>query len=154
MRCHDKEAKEFGKSHHAKAAQFTGALDNFLGNVVEGPEIVTSGCAGCHGSIVKVMEKGKLHPATWPNSGIGRVNPGFPFSSITGIPPPPEQMTIKPALINASTASRSTSAFGSGDGTTRRQPRPASSTTDHPSLSLWPRAVSLSMNDPIGLEGF
>jgi hypothetical protein len=21
------------------------------------------------------MEKGKLHPATWPNSGIGRVNP-------------------------------------------------------------------------------
>ena len=75
MRCHDKEAQEFGKSHHAKAAQFTGSLDNFLGNVVEGPEIVTTGCAGCHGSVVKVMEKGKLHPATWPNSGIGRVNP-------------------------------------------------------------------------------
>ena len=75
MQCHDKEAKEFGKSHHAKAAQFTGSLDNFLGNVVEGPEIVTTGCAGCHGSIIKVMENGKLHPATWPNSGIGRVNP-------------------------------------------------------------------------------
>ncbi len=75
MRCHDKEAREFEKSHHAKGAQFTGSLDNFLGNVVEGPEIVTSGCAGCHGSIVKVMENGKLHPATWPNSGIGRVNP-------------------------------------------------------------------------------
>ena len=75
MRCHDREAKEFAKSHHAKAAQFTGSLDNFLGNVVEGPEIVTTGCAGCHGSVVKVMEKGKLHPATWPNSGIGRVNP-------------------------------------------------------------------------------
>ena len=75
MQCHDKEAKEFGKSHHAKAAQFTGSLDNFLGNVVEGPEIVTTGCAGCHGSVVKVMENGKLHPSTWPNSGIGRVNP-------------------------------------------------------------------------------
>ena len=49
--------------------------DNFLGNVVEGPEVVTTGRAGCHGSVVKVMEKGKLHPATWPNSGIGRVNP-------------------------------------------------------------------------------
>ena len=47
MRCHDREAKEFAKSHHAKAAQFTGSLDNFLGNVVEGPEIVTTGCAGC-----------------------------------------------------------------------------------------------------------
>ncbi|WP_447973006.1 multiheme c-type cytochrome [Nitrospira sp. Kam-Ns4a] len=75
MQCHDREAKEFLRSHHAKGAQFTGSLDNFLGNVVEGPEIVTTGCAGCHGSVIKVMENGKLHPATWPNSGIGRVNP-------------------------------------------------------------------------------
>lgn len=75
MRCHEKEAKEFAKSHHAKGAQFIGSLDNFLGNVVEGPEVGTTGCAGCHGSVVKMMENGKLHPATWPNSGIGRVNP-------------------------------------------------------------------------------
>lgn len=75
MRCHDREAQEFEKSHHAKAAQFTGSLDNFLGNVVEGPEVITTGCAGCHGSVIKVMDDGKLHPATWPNSGIGRVNP-------------------------------------------------------------------------------
>lgn len=75
MRCHDREAKEFLRSHHAKAAQFVGSLDNFLGNVVEGPEVGTTGCAGCHGSVVKVMENGKLHPSTWPNSGIGRVNP-------------------------------------------------------------------------------
>lgn len=75
MRCHDKEAAEFARSHHAKGAQFIGSLDNFLGNVVEGPEVGTTGCAGCHGSVVKVMENGKLHPATWPNSGIGRVNP-------------------------------------------------------------------------------
>lgn len=75
MRCHDKEAQQFDKSHHAKAAQFIGSLDNFLGNVVEGPEVGTTGCAGCHGSVVKVMENGKLHPSTWPNSGIGRVNP-------------------------------------------------------------------------------
>ncbi len=75
MRCHDKEAQQFGQSHHAKAAQFIGSLDNFLGNVVEGPEVGTTGCAGCHGSVVKVMDNGKLHPSTWPNSGIGRVNP-------------------------------------------------------------------------------
>ncbi len=55
MRCHDKEAQEFARSHHAKGAQFIGSLDNFLGNVVEGPEVVTAGCAGCHGSVVKVM---------------------------------------------------------------------------------------------------
>jgi hypothetical protein len=75
MRCHDKEAGEFERSHHANAAQFIGSLDNFLGNVVEGPEVGTTGCAGCHGSVVKVLDNGKLHPATWPNSGIGRVNP-------------------------------------------------------------------------------
>ncbi len=31
MQCHDREAREFEKSHHAKAAQFTNSLDNFLG---------------------------------------------------------------------------------------------------------------------------
>ena len=66
-----RRSKSSGKSHHAKATQFTGSLDNFLGNVVEGPEVVTTGCAGCHGSVVKVL--GKLHPARWPNSGTGRV---------------------------------------------------------------------------------
>ena len=31
MRCHDREAKEFAKSHHAKAAQFTGLIGQFSG---------------------------------------------------------------------------------------------------------------------------
>ena len=33
----------------------------------------TSGCYTCHGTVVK-MEKGKLTPATWPNTGVGRIN--------------------------------------------------------------------------------
>ncbi len=35
----------------------------------------TSGCRQCHGSEVKVLSDGKLDPATWPNTGIGRINP-------------------------------------------------------------------------------
>jgi hydroxylamine dehydrogenase len=74
-RCHKSEAEQFGKSHHAKAAQFIGSLDNMLGEIVEGGPAAVNGCRQCHGSEVKSLGKGKFDPATWPNSGIGRINP-------------------------------------------------------------------------------
>ena len=87
-RCHEKETEEFTGSHHAKAGRILGSLDNVLAEVVEGnrgmvtegfPEGVSSaavsGCWQCHGSQVKVLAGGKLDPATWPNTGIGRLNP-------------------------------------------------------------------------------
>ena len=74
-RCHKKEAAEFESSHHSKAAQFIGSLDNMLGEVVEGGPAAANGCRQCHGSEVRSLGSGKFDPATWPNSGIGRVNP-------------------------------------------------------------------------------
>ena len=74
-RCHKKEAAEFERSHHSKAAQFIGSLDNMLGEVVEGGPAAANGCRQCHGSEVRSLGSGKFDPATWPNSGIGRVNP-------------------------------------------------------------------------------
>ncbi|MCY2989359.1 MAG: multiheme c-type cytochrome [Planctomycetota bacterium] len=87
-RCHAKEGEEFAHSHHSKAARILGSLDNMLAEVVEGNRgMVTpafqkgvspaavSGCWQCHGSEVKVLAGGKLDPATWPNTGIGRINP-------------------------------------------------------------------------------
>jgi len=87
-KCHAKEVKEFSESHHAQAGKILGSLDNVLAEVVEGnrglvtpgfPEGISAaavnGCWQCHGSEVKVLEGGKLDPATWPNSGIGRLNP-------------------------------------------------------------------------------
>ncbi|RJP68227.1 MAG: hydroxylamine oxidoreductase [Candidatus Abyssobacteria bacterium SURF_17] len=73
--CHEKEVKEFDGSHHAKGGQILGSLDNVLGEVVEGVPAANSGCKQCHGSEIKVLEKGKLDPTTWPNTGIGRLNP-------------------------------------------------------------------------------
>jgi len=73
--CHDQEAKEFEASHHAKAGEILGSLDNILGELAEGPPAANSGCKQCHGGTVKVLEGGKLDAATWPNSGIGRMNP-------------------------------------------------------------------------------
>jgi hypothetical protein len=81
--CHAKEFGEFDGSHHAKAGQILGSLDNILGEVVEGPPAANAGCKQCHGSIVKVLEGGKLDPVTWPNTGIGRINPDGSKGSCT-----------------------------------------------------------------------
>lgn len=87
-RCHEKEVTEFTTSHHAKAGRILGSLDNVLADIVEGnkgmktmgfPEGVSAatvnGCLQCHGSQIKVLPDGSLDPATYPNSGIGRINP-------------------------------------------------------------------------------
>jgi hypothetical protein len=86
--CHEKEVVEMTESHHAKAGRILGSLDNLLAEVVEGnsslitagfPEgnspAAVSGCWQCHGSQIKVLKDGALDPATWPNTGIGRLNP-------------------------------------------------------------------------------
>lgn len=88
-RCHSREVEQFENSHHAKAGRIIGSLDNVLAEIVEGnrgmktdgfPDGVSAaavnGCWQCHGSEIKVLQGGKkLDPATYPNSGIGRINP-------------------------------------------------------------------------------
>jgi len=74
-RCHSAEVKEFEGSRHAAAASFIGSLDNVLGEIVEGGAAATNGCQQCHGSTVVYKGDGKFDSATWPNSGIGRLNP-------------------------------------------------------------------------------
>jgi len=94
--CHPKEVDEFVNSHHSKAGRIMGSLDNLLAEVVEGNNgMVTpmfpggisaaavNGCWQCHGSVVKVMDNGQLDPATWPNTGMGRVNPDGTEGSCT-----------------------------------------------------------------------
>src|SRR5262245_40158109 len=49
-----------------------------------------------------------------------------PGSLTTGMPPPPAATTTTPAASRTRIASASTISSGSGDGTTRRKPRPAS----------------------------
>jgi hypothetical protein len=73
--CHDEETKDFEASHHAKAGEILGSLDNVLGEMVEGPPAANSGCAQCHGSKVAFSQKGHPDASTWPNEGIGRLNP-------------------------------------------------------------------------------
>ncbi len=91
-RCHKKEFEEFQRSHHAQGGKILGSLDNVLAEVVEGSmmhgnAVAVSGCKQCHGSVVDFVrdEEGNImkdrngivmiDPETWPNTGIGRVNP-------------------------------------------------------------------------------
>jgi hypothetical protein len=84
--CHADIVGEFEHSHHSKAAQFIGSLDNILGEVIEGPIMAANGCWQCHGSTLALLKdeggavrrdktgKPLIDPVTWPNTGIGRVN--------------------------------------------------------------------------------
>ena len=74
-RCHQTEFDQFEASHHADAGKILGSLDNVLGEFVEGPWAAINGCKQCHGAVVKISEDGSLDPSTWPNTGMGRINP-------------------------------------------------------------------------------
>ena len=101
--CHESAYQEFSQSAHARAWECVSPKDcdgRFLscgkllidyveGNVAERSHSFDfgltkdagafaagiNGCWQCHGSEVKILAGGKPDPATWPNAGIGRLNP-------------------------------------------------------------------------------
>ena len=74
-RCHVKEFKETDGSVHSKALSLISNRLPALADNLTGIEMVSAGCAQCHGSKIKVKGDGTLSPETWPNTGIGRINP-------------------------------------------------------------------------------
>ncbi len=75
--CHEKQEKQVAMSHHAKAGKILESLDNYLAGVEAGQPAVVLGCKQCHGSKIVIDPKSpnKLAKGSWPNSGIGRINP-------------------------------------------------------------------------------
>ncbi len=74
-RCHTQELEEQKGSVHAEAHAIIESRVPALAHNFTGDAMQAAGCDQCHGSRVKVRGDGTLDPATWPNSGIGRVNP-------------------------------------------------------------------------------
>jgi len=74
-RCHTTEFRQQQGSVHAdslaRLKQAVPALTGSSGTATS----VAAGCALCHGSRVEVRGDGTLDPVTWPNTGIGRINP-------------------------------------------------------------------------------
>lgn len=75
--CHPKEAKQTMESHHATAGQILQSNDAYLAHVIGGHPVAITGCENCHGGKVEIDPKSenKLSSKSWPNSGIGRINP-------------------------------------------------------------------------------
>jgi len=74
-RCHETEYREQAGSVHAEAYAIIADRVPALAHNMTGPAMQAAGCDQCHGSEVKVKGDGSLDPRTWPNSGIGRINP-------------------------------------------------------------------------------
>jgi hypothetical protein len=74
-RCHTVEEEQQRGSVHAEAVAIIHERMPAMVTNLAGPAIEAAGCAQCHGSTVRLMGDGKLDPNTWPNSGIGRINP-------------------------------------------------------------------------------
>lgn len=76
-RCHEKETKEVDNSYHATAGLILESKDAYLAHAAGGHPAAIAGCESCHGSKVKIdpASPNKLDAKSWPNSGIGRLNP-------------------------------------------------------------------------------
>ncbi len=84
-RCHEKEMKEVDASHHATAGLILDSNDAYLAHVAGGDPVAIQGCENCHGSRIQIDPKSpnRLSRETWPNSGIGRLNPDGSKGSCT-----------------------------------------------------------------------
>jgi hypothetical protein len=83
--CHDEEAQQVQNSYHAHAGEILDSKDAYLAHVAGGEPAAVLGCESCHGGKVKIdpASPNMLSPKSWPNSGIGRLNPDGSKGSCT-----------------------------------------------------------------------
>jgi hydroxylamine dehydrogenase len=87
--CHSKETQEVAESYHATAGQILESQDAYLAHVTGGQQVAIMGCESCHGAKMKIDDQSfnKLSKETWPNSGIGRINPDGSMGSCNACHP-------------------------------------------------------------------
>ena len=81
-RCHPDESKQYQRSKHANTLEIIWKIDPWLNDGMNSDFERVSGCFHCHGTILKVKD-GKLTSDTWPNVGVGRINPDGSRGSCT-----------------------------------------------------------------------
>ncbi len=83
--CHEAEAVETENSYHAHAGEILDSKDAYLAHVAGGEPAAVAGCESCHGGRVKIdpTSPNMLSSKSWPNTGIGRLNPDGSKGSCT-----------------------------------------------------------------------
>jgi hydroxylamine dehydrogenase len=84
-KCHEREAQETSDSYHAHAGEILDSNDAYLAHAGGGEPVAIMGCESCHGGKILIDENSpnKLSYKSWPNSGIGRINPDGSKGSCT-----------------------------------------------------------------------
>lgn len=72
--CHPEEAAQYARSKHANTREIMWAVDPWLNFGMNNALERTTGCYACHGTQVQLVD-GEPLPGTWPNVGVGRLNP-------------------------------------------------------------------------------
>ncbi len=75
--CHRQQEDEVSNSYHAAAGEILDSQDAYLAHAAGGSPAAITGCESCHGTKIKIdpSRPNKLSLETWPNAGIGRINP-------------------------------------------------------------------------------
>lgn len=82
-RCHPDEVTQYSRSKHANTTEIIWKIDVWLNKGMNSESERKAGCYTCHGTIIAVDKDGNLDPATWPNVGVGRLNPDGSLGSCT-----------------------------------------------------------------------
>jgi hypothetical protein len=82
-RCHPDEATQYNRSKHANTIEIIWKIDPWLNKGMNSDNERKTGCFSCHGTVVKIDAEGRIDPATWPNAGVGRINPDGSKGSCT-----------------------------------------------------------------------
>jgi predicted heme/steroid binding protein len=80
--CHPRQFEEYARSKHANTHEIMWKVDHWLNDGMNNAIERTVGCYACHGTVVEVVD-GKPVPGTWPNVGVGRINPDGSKGSCT-----------------------------------------------------------------------
>jgi hypothetical protein len=84
-RCHAQQTKEVDASYHATAGLILESADAYLAHAAGGHPAAVAGCESCHGAKIEIDEDSpnRLARTSWPNTGIGRLNPDGSKGSCT-----------------------------------------------------------------------
>jgi hydroxylamine dehydrogenase len=81
--CHQEETEQYTRSKHAHTMEIVNRIDKWMIHGMNNEVERATGCFACHGTTVRFDGKGHPAPGTWPNVGVGRINPDGTLGSCT-----------------------------------------------------------------------
>jgi hydroxylamine dehydrogenase len=81
--CHQEETEQYARSKHAHTLEIMEGIDKWMIHGMNNEVERATGCFACHGTVVRFDGEGRPVPGTWPNVGVGRVNPDGTLGSCT-----------------------------------------------------------------------